>query len=314
MHWSDRVGRRLKSQELHIFLAVAEQASMGKAAEHLSMSRPVVSKAIASLERTVGLRLFDRTSSGVELTGYGKALQRRAVGLFDEFRSTMDELAFLADPNRGELRVGCTEVTAAGFVAALIAELARRYPGLSVHTVLGSVMQQHPPLRERRCEVFIARAPAATTEPDIERETLFYDWPLIAVGPGSPWLKRRKTTLSDLANGRWIVSPAEALSGGLFPTVFASAGLKCPQPTILSDSLNLRNSLLQKDGSFVTIVPGSVLHFGPKFPSFKVLPIKLAPWRLPICIAKLKGKTLSPAADLFVECARRLAKPLAKPP
>jgi DNA-binding transcriptional LysR family regulator len=295
MHWSDRVGRRLKSQELHIFLAVAEQASMGKAAEHLSMSRPVVSKAIASLERTVGLRLFDRTSSGVELTGYGKALQRRAVGLFDEFRSTMDELAFLADPNRGELRVGCTEVTAAGFVAALIAELARRYPGLSVHTVLGSVMQQHPPLRERRCEVFIARA-------------------LIAVGPGSPWLKRRKTTLSDLANGRWIVSPAEALSGGLFPTVFASAGLKCPQPTILSDSLNLRNSLLQKDGSFVTIVPGSVLHFGPKFPSFKVLPIKLAPWRLPICIATLKGKTLSPAADLFVECARRLAKPLAKPP
>jgi DNA-binding transcriptional LysR family regulator len=310
MHWSDRVGRRLKSQELHIFLAVAEQASMGKAAQYLSISRPVVSKAVAGLERTVGVQLFDRTASGVELTGYGKALQRRAVGLFDELRSTVNELAFLADPNRGELRVGCTEVTASGFVSASIAELARQYPGLSVHTVLGSVIQQYPPLRERRCEVFVARAPAATTEPDIEREVLFYDWPLIAVGPRSPWLERRKVELSDLATAKWIVSPAEAMPKGLFPKVFASARLKCPQPAILSDSLNLRNSLLDKDGSFVTIVPGSVLHFGPSFPSFKVLPIKLAKWPLPICIAKLKGKTLSPAANLFIECARRLARPL----
>jgi DNA-binding transcriptional LysR family regulator len=158
MHWSDRIGRRLKPHELHIFLAVAERGNMAKAAEYLSISRPVVSKAIASLEQIVGVPLFDRNASGVEPTRYGAALQRRAIGLFDELRQTVNELSFLANPNSGELRIGCTEVLAGGFVAALIADITARYPGLAIRTELGSVVQQYPPLRERRCELFVARA------------------------------------------------------------------------------------------------------------------------------------------------------------
>ena len=308
MHWSDRIGRRLKPQELHIFLAVVEHGNMAKAAEHLSISRPVVSKAVASLERIVGVRLFDRTSSGVEPTRYGEALFKRGVGLFDELRQTVRELEFLADPNSGELRVGCTEVTAAGFVSALIAEITKQYPGLAIRTELGSVVQQYPQLRERRCELFIARAPAAEVEPDTERELLFHDWPLVAVGPHSKWAKRRKVELDDLAEEKWIVSRSEALPDGLFPRAFSDAGLSTPKVAVLSNSLNLRNSLLARSAEFVTFVPGSVLHFGTTYPSFKVLPIKLRRWTLPICIVTLKGKTLSPVASLFIERARWLAK------
>lgn len=49
MQWTDRVGRRLKPRDLHVFLAVAEQGNMAKAAERLAISRPVVSKTIADL-------------------------------------------------------------------------------------------------------------------------------------------------------------------------------------------------------------------------------------------------------------------------
>jgi DNA-binding transcriptional LysR family regulator len=308
MHWSDRIGRRLKPHELHIFLAVAEHGSMAKAAEHLSISRPVVSKAIASLERIVGVPLFDRNASGVEPTRYGTALHRRAIGLFDELRQTVDELSFLANPNGGELRLGCTEVTAAGFVAALIADIAKRYPGLAIRTELGSVVQQYPPLRERRCELFVARAPAATIEADMQREVLFHDWPLVAVGPASKWAGKRHVRLADLTKAKWIVSPGEAVPNGLFETAFAAAGIARPTPAILSDSLNLRSSLLARDGDYVTFIPGSVLHFGPPFPSIKPLPVKLDRATLPVCIVTLKGKTLSPAATLFIARARQLAK------
>jgi DNA-binding transcriptional LysR family regulator len=308
MHWSDRIGRRLKPHELHIFLAVAERGNMAKAAEYLSISRPVVSKAIASLEQIVGVPLFDRNASGVEPTRYGAALQRRAIGLFDELRQTVNELSFLANPNSGELRIGCTEVLAGGFIAALITDIAARYPGLAIRTELGSVVQQYPPLRERRCELFVARAPATAIDADMEREVLFHDWPLIAVGPASKWAGRRKVNLSDLARQRWIISPGEAVPGGLFETAFARAGVEKPVPAILSDSLNLRNGLLARDASFVTFIPGSVLRFGAPYPAIKPLPIKLDRWTLPICIVKLRGKTLSPAATLFVERARELAK------
>ena len=53
MDWSDRIGRRVRLRDLHIVLAVAESGSMAKASARLSISHPVVSKAISELEQTL---------------------------------------------------------------------------------------------------------------------------------------------------------------------------------------------------------------------------------------------------------------------
>jgi len=72
MDWADRIGSRLKLRDLHILLAVVEWRSMGKAAKHLAVSQPVVSRAIADLEQGLGVPLLDRTPQGVEPTIYGR--------------------------------------------------------------------------------------------------------------------------------------------------------------------------------------------------------------------------------------------------
>jgi DNA-binding transcriptional LysR family regulator len=71
--WTDRIGRRVKLRDLHIALAVAEAGSMTRAAKELAVSYPVVSKTISELEHTLGVKLFDRSVSGVEPTHYGRA-------------------------------------------------------------------------------------------------------------------------------------------------------------------------------------------------------------------------------------------------
>ena len=86
MQLADRIGRRLKLRELHILLAVAERGSMAKAAHDLAISQPVVSKTIADLEHTLGVRLLDRSRQGIEPTPYGRALLRRSFAAFDELR------------------------------------------------------------------------------------------------------------------------------------------------------------------------------------------------------------------------------------
>jgi 5-methylthioadenosine/S-adenosylhomocysteine deaminase len=83
MDWADRIGRRIKLRDLHILLAVAECGSMAKASSQLSVSHPVVSKTISELERTLGVRLLDRSSQGVELTRHGAALLK--LGLMASF-------------------------------------------------------------------------------------------------------------------------------------------------------------------------------------------------------------------------------------
>ena len=86
MKWNDRIGRRLKLNDLHILMIVAESGSMGKAAKTLGISQPTVSKAISDIEHTIGVRLLDRSADGAELTDYGRALIKRGMSAFDELR------------------------------------------------------------------------------------------------------------------------------------------------------------------------------------------------------------------------------------
>jgi DNA-binding transcriptional LysR family regulator len=94
-----------------------------------------VSKTIAGLEDVLGVRLFDRSSQGVEPTPYGRALLRRSIAVFDDLRTGVDEIKFLADPTAGELRIGSTEPLLAGLGVAVMERLWRRHPRINFRVV-----------------------------------------------------------------------------------------------------------------------------------------------------------------------------------
>src|SRR5215468_8711593 len=98
MPQTDNLSGRVKLRHLQILMAVAKSGSMAKAADSLAISHPVISKAIAELEQTLGVHLFDRGSQGVEPTLYGRALVRCGVAVFDELQQGLRQVGFLADP------------------------------------------------------------------------------------------------------------------------------------------------------------------------------------------------------------------------
>ena len=137
MDWTGRIGRRLRLQDLHIFMAVAEMGSMGKAAERLNTSQPSVSKAIADIEHTIGVRLLDRTATGVVPTDYGRALLKRSIGAFDELRRGIQDIEFLADPTAGEVRIGCPEAIASGLLVRVLDQFSSLYPRVIIRVSAG---------------------------------------------------------------------------------------------------------------------------------------------------------------------------------
>ena len=70
---SDRIGLRIKLHDLHVLIAVVQAGSMNKAAAQLDTTQPAVSKSIKELERTVGVRLLERSAQGVVPTALGDA-------------------------------------------------------------------------------------------------------------------------------------------------------------------------------------------------------------------------------------------------
>ena len=172
---------------------------MAKAATFLATSRPVVSKTIAGLERTLGVPLLDRSPQGVEPTLYGRALLKRSIALLDDLRQGVQEIKFLADPTAGELRLGCAEALVTGFVPAIIDRLSRQYPQLVFQLQLGhTVTLQMRDLRERNVELVVARTLDRLPEPDMDAQTLFYEQMFVVAGARNKWASRRKIALTEL--------------------------------------------------------------------------------------------------------------------
>jgi len=90
MQLSDRIGRRMKLQDLHILMIVMQSGSMRKAAQSLSVTQPAISRSIAELEHALGVRLLERHRQGIEATDYGRALLDCGVAVFDELRHYAD--------------------------------------------------------------------------------------------------------------------------------------------------------------------------------------------------------------------------------
>src|SRR5436853_536511 len=93
--WNDRIRSRLKLRDLDVLMAVIQAGSMGKAAARFNMTQPAVSKIVADLEHTLGVRLLDRSRQGVLPTPHGLALVKRGTAVFDELRQGVQDLDFL---------------------------------------------------------------------------------------------------------------------------------------------------------------------------------------------------------------------------
>src|SRR5262245_31900189 len=196
MSHPEQISRRLKLRHLNTLVAVAKWGSMAKAAEHLSITQPVISKAIADLERALGVPLFDRSPQGVEPTLYGRALLKRSHTIFDELRTSVTEIEFLADPTVGELRIGSTESVGAGLVQTVVSRLGKRYPRMTFEVVLGpspSLLERE--LRGRQVELVAMATATDDIDEDLEAMTLYHDRLHVIAGVRSPWARRRNIAL-----------------------------------------------------------------------------------------------------------------------
>ena len=310
MQWADRIGRRIKLRDLHVLHAVVQSGSMTRAASEMAISVPVVSKAIADLEHTVGVQLLDRSSKGVEPTAYGRALISRSLAAFDELRQGIKDIEFLGDPTAGEVRIGSTSPLAASLVSAIIDLMSRRFPRIVFHVVAADSGALDRELNERRVDLLIARKfPSFPEEWNFE---FLYENPyVVAAGIKNPWARRRSIELSELTSELWALPPPDSQVGSVAVEAFRASGLDFPHMTVVAFAYDLRTNLL-RTGRYLTILPQSVLRFPARHPFIKELPVKLPISSGPIGVVTLKSRMISPVTQLFIDCAHEVAKPLAK--
>lgn len=310
MSLDPRVGRRLKLRDLHILMEVVNAGSMGKAADRLNVSQPVISKAIASLERALGARLLDRNVRGIDLTDYGRAALKCGVAVFDDLKKGIEEIAFIADPTVGVVRVGCTDPAFASIVSAVIDQLSPRYPRVVFHLIRVDQAAAFRELESRDVDFVIVDLINPFSKEHMDAEILYAESVIVAVDLQSQWTRRRRVDLAELVDEPWLLPAPGSFVSSIIEEAFRACGLTPPQPVVVASS-HMRTALLAS-GRFVTAIPAAMLQIGGIRASIKAVPVSLPDQYRNVAIVTLKGRSLSPVAQLFIECAREVAKPLAK--
>jgi DNA-binding transcriptional LysR family regulator len=299
----------LRLRELHIFLVVAKERSMSKAAALLAVSQPAVSKAISEMELTLAVPLLDRRPRGVEPTLFGRAVLERSLAIFDELRQTVTDIDSLLDPTVGMARIGTAGTLATGLVQAVIERLTRAHPRTLFYVVEGALVTLQRELRERNVELLVARALPPVVDEDLELEVLFNERQVVVAGSASKWARRRQIKIAELLNEPWILPPPGSIPASIASDLFLAADLKLPRATVSTLSLQVSMSLLAA-GRFVTLLPESMVRHVAKYMPVAMLRVDLPTPLRPVAIVTMKGRTLSPVAKLFVASLREGIKHL----
>jgi DNA-binding transcriptional LysR family regulator len=309
MLWSDRIGRRLKLRDLHVFMAVAEWRNMAKAAESLSVSRPVVSKTIADLESALGVRLVDRSKKGVEVTPFGHALFRWSRAAFDDLRQGVNEIEFLCDPTAGELRIGCSDPVMFGLLPTIIDRMHGRHSGLAFRvTSAPSGARLLRLLHDRDVDLIFGRLALPMRDEDLTIAALFDLTPVVVAGLKSKWAKRQRIELAELIDENWVLFDPASAAAPIHERLFRAAGLKVPRAAVTCDSVQL-GAALAATGRYLSICPSTALRFSAGKLGVTALPVKIPDFPRALGIVTLKGRTISPLAEQFIRCAREVMEP-----
>jgi DNA-binding transcriptional LysR family regulator len=195
-------------RQLRYFTAILEHRSISRAAEHLRISQPALTRQLHHLERSLGTALFERLPQGVTPTPGGQALYGHARLLLRLADRTRDVVRS-AGPVRESVRTGLPPGTSVPWLTRVLASLRETVPEAELVPTDASSTDQLRMLREGHLDLALVhqRPPSQLTA------RLLYEQPFgLAVRPGHPLATRTECRLEDLDGVRVLLHSREQVT------------------------------------------------------------------------------------------------------
>lgn len=119
-------------RQLRTFVAVARQGSFSQAGQLIGLSQSAVSHSVKELEAEIGVRLLDRTTREVLLTGAGQQLATRLTRLLEELNTTLLDVRSYGEQRSGTVRVAASQTPSAHLMPQCLASTQQHYPDIRV--------------------------------------------------------------------------------------------------------------------------------------------------------------------------------------
>jgi DNA-binding transcriptional LysR family regulator len=193
--------------QLRYFVAVAEALHFGRAAEHLHVSQPSLSRQIQHLERQLGVLLLNRDKHTVILTAAGWALLHEARQIVGMTQRAERIVRSVGNKPAGVLRIGVTEPLSWIVNSSVLRRMAERYPAVHPSLENMSAADQISALRYRQLDIAMVweAANASESTGEFERLELWEDDPWVVMAPTSELARKSVVGREELASQKILL-------------------------------------------------------------------------------------------------------------
>ncbi|PXJ22546.1 LysR family transcriptional regulator [Klebsiella pneumoniae] len=295
--------QRIRLRHLHTFVAVAQQGTLGRAAETLNLSQPALSKTLNELEQLTGTRLFERGRLGAQLTLVGEQFLTHAVKVLDALNSAGQALNRKEGLNNDIVRIGALPTAALGILPTVIGQFHKQQKDITLQVATMNNTMLLAGLKSGEIDIGIGRMSDPELMSGLHYELLFLESLKLVVRPGHPLLQET-VTLSRVMEWPVVVSPKGTVPRQNAEALLQSQGCKMPAGCIETLSASLSRQLTV-DFDYVWFVPSGAVKDDLRRGVLTALPIATLGAGEPIGILTRVDATLTPGTQTLLSAIRK---------
>ncbi|XJW56717.1 LysR substrate-binding domain-containing protein [Salmonella enterica subsp. enterica serovar Agona] len=295
--------QRIRLRHLHTFVAVAQQGTLGRAAETLNLCQPALSKTLNELEQLTGTRLFERGRLGAQLTVPGEQFLTHAVKVLDALNTAGQALNRKEDASADVVRVGALPTAALGILPAAIGRFHQQQKSTSLQVATMNNTMLLAGLKSGEIDLGIGRMSDPELMGGLNYELLFLESLKLVVRPGHPLLQET-ITLSRVMEWPVVVSPKGTVPRQNAEALLQSQGCKMPAGCIETLSASLSRQLTV-DYDYVWFVPSGAVKEDLRQATLVSLPVPTQSAGEPIGILTRVDIPLSTGAQMLIAAIRK---------
>jgi DNA-binding transcriptional LysR family regulator len=286
--------------QLEIFLCIARERSFSKAADKLHISQPSVSIQIKNLEDSLDVELFERLGRRVYLTPEGEAMLEHAKKIAEIVATLQNEIRDIRGIRRGKLAAGCSRVPSATRVPLAVAQFKKQYPETEISIKTGRSNEVEQWVLDNEVDLGVIEGDPKSVL--LKKEPWYDDEIVLVLARGSPLLKKRHLTLSEILEQPFLLQ-APGVRPTFIERVIKQRNMTIKKPVTVGSREAIKAAIVAGYG--VALIPQSIIDTEVRAGLVKTKKVPELGVRYPVKIIFRRDKKLSKSSQAFLEILRQ---------
>lgn len=259
-------------RQLEYFVELAKMKNFRRAAEHLHLSQPALSKSIRLLEDELNTTLIERSNKSFELTDTGQALFQKAVFVLQQFNDLYKTIDDVRLSNEGEIKIGIPNIL--GFLCYfdLICEFQKKYPGIHISVSGEGTKDINAALREERIDLGLGMLSESVPIPrDLHVIPLTHDEGVLVINKNKAYAAMDVISILDVKDENFVLTNEQYLLYDDFMQLCMQAGFT-PNVVVKSSQWDFLLKMVESDFG-ISVLPRPLIEKS-DLPNIKAARIK----------------------------------------